>query len=82
LISYSTGKMTARLSCGTGYIIAKGVMDEEWLNAANAALDQYRSDPSVVREIQDSVSLIYLNIHVATRTRIHLTRIHVRRRHY
>jgi hypothetical protein len=61
LISYSTGKMTARLSCGTGYIIAKGVMDEEWLNAANAALDQYRSDPSVVREIQDSVSFIYLN---------------------
>jgi hypothetical protein len=36
-------------------------MDEEWLNAANAALDQYRSDPSVVREIQDSVSFIYLN---------------------
>ena len=37
-----------------GYCIARGVMDEEWLGAANAALDTYRSDPSVVREIGDS----------------------------
>ena len=37
-----------------GYCIARGVMDEQWLTAANAALDAYRSDPTIMRKIGDS----------------------------
>ena len=37
-----------------GYIIARGAMDSSWLSAANAALDTYRNDPAVAREIGDS----------------------------
>ena len=37
-----------------GYVVARGVMDAEWLEAANEALDTFRTDPSVVREIGDS----------------------------
>ena len=37
-----------------GYCVARGIMDEEWLGAANAALDAYRDDPRIVHKIGDS----------------------------
>eukprot|EP01052_Picozoa_sp_SAG31_P020058 SAG31_NODE_1490_length_8134_cov_3.892968_5_plen_281_part_00 len=32
----------------TGFLTVKGVMDRDWLRAANTALDHYRDDPDVV----------------------------------
>ena len=37
-----------------GYCVARSVMDDEWLSAANTALDAYRNDSTIVREIADS----------------------------